>query len=87
MPRVTRLACRAIVAVAQAVADLACRAINWANARVADMEDPWPVTSAPTWAEAAADARADRWAGPVDYRTAASAADVVRCMNRDGIGR
>jgi hypothetical protein len=83
MPRVTRLACRAIDATCWPVGRTAWRLIAWSAARKQQVLVP----PFPAWADAAADSRQDRWAGPHDYSQSADHDDVVRCMNRDGIGR
>ena len=83
MDRLRSLGCRAIVAACFPIGKLAQRLLDWSASQQRTVQT---VTPAPTWAEVAADARADRWPGPFDYSQSADHDTVVRCMHRDGIG-
>ena len=83
MDRLRRIACRAIDAAAMPVGMLAQRLIVWSAAQQHTDRTVTP----PTWAEAAADARRDRWAGPFDYTQSADHDAGVCHMRRDGFGR
>ena len=84
MDRLRRYACRAIDTACFPIGKLAQRLLDWSARQQGTVQ---AVTPVPTWAEVAAAARRERWAGPFDYSQSPDHDDVVRCMHRDGFGR